>query len=191
MPRRIAIDRLVDLEQRGHDAAQLVAGIDAIFFETAARTFADQPARDAFRHLWLGQYLAHERRHVYLATDASRAVLGYLVGAWDNPARSDRYPALTYFQGFASPCARFPAHLHINLTAAARGQRTGAALVDAFAAATAAAGIPGVHVVTGADSRNVGFYQRNAFREVARMDWQGRPIVFLGRTLPERDRTSV
>jgi hypothetical protein len=45
------------------------------------------------------------------------------------------------------------------------------------------AGAPGMHIITSADSRNVGFYTRNGFAEVARASIDGRELVFLGRKL--------
>jgi hypothetical protein len=43
------------------------------------------------------------------------------------------------------------------------------------------AGLPGVHLVTGRDSRNRSFYARNGFRCVAELIWGGTPIVMLAR----------
>jgi hypothetical protein len=56
-------------------------------------------------------------------------------------------------------------------------------MVEAFCAYAIAAGAPGVHVVTGAGMRNVGFYERLGFAEIVRFDWSGRPLVMLGRRL--------
>ena len=44
-------------------------------------------------------------------------------------------------------------------------------------------GAAGVHVVTGAQARNVGFYLRNGFAPLAHTAWNGRPLVLLGRPL--------
>jgi GNAT superfamily N-acetyltransferase len=178
-----AVERLVDLEGAGADGAALVAGIDAVFAETTRRTFADAQSRAAFRELWLGQYLLRDRDLVFVARDMTGAVAGYLVGALEDPARSDRYPGLGYFRDFAAVTPAYPAHLHINLTAAARGQGTGARLIEAFVAAARQRGSPGVHVVTGAAERNVGFYLRNGFHERARADWNGRPLLLLAREI--------
>jgi GNAT superfamily N-acetyltransferase len=159
------------------------ASIDAIFWETVAVAPEGESARAAFYDLWLGQYLRLDLRHVYVAQDQTDAVGGYLVGCWDNPATSPRFETLPYFQTFATACARYPAHLHINLTASWRGKGVGSHLVDAFAAATRAAEIPGLHVVTGSAARNVAFYTRAGFIRIAETEnAAGRTIVFFGRT---------
>jgi GNAT superfamily N-acetyltransferase len=163
--------------------AEVTAGLDAIFFETAPAAPVAGPERVAFYNLWLGQYLRHDREHVYLARAADGGIVGYLVGCWDDPARSPRFAGLAYFQAFAAHCVDYPAHLHINLTAAYRGRGVGAGLVAAFVGDAAAAGIAGVHVVTAADARNVSFYARLGFSERATLDRSGRRLVFLGRKL--------
>jgi GNAT superfamily N-acetyltransferase len=156
------------------------ADVDAIFYETAPRAPADSAARAAFYDVWLGQYLRHEPELAHVALSDGH-IVGYLVGCHTNPAVSPRFASLAYFQTFAAACARYPAHLHINLTEAARGSGTGARLIAACVADAAAAGLPGVHVVTSSSARNVGFYTRNGFAEVAATERGGGRVVFLGR----------
>lgn len=179
MQHRIQILRLTELRR---PAAEVRTAIDAIFYETAPLAPADEPQRKAFYDLWLGQYLHHEPHlaHVALVDDA---IAGYLVGCHVNPATSERFARLGYFQTFAAACAHYPAHLHINLTETARGTGIGARLIDAFADDTRAAGLPGLHVVTSADARNIGFYARCGFSEIAATERNGGRIVFLGLTM--------
>ncbi len=56
-------------------------------------------------------------------------------------------------------------------------------MVEAFAAHAKAHGCPGIHVVTGAGMRNVGFYVRNGFEPIAEAPWNGRQVMLLGRKL--------
>ena len=109
-------------------------------------------------------------------------MIGYLVGALDDPARSGRFADVDYFRDFAHLTPTYPAHLHINMAPAARSRGIGARLIDAFADHARAAGAPGMHVVTGAASRNVQFYRACGFVEVGRLE-TSKPIVFLGREL--------
>ena len=171
--------RLTELRRQ---PAKTRAEFDAIFFETAPLAPLDEARRAEFYDLWLGQYLRHEPHLAYVAL-FDEAIVGYLVGCHVDPSTSERFAKLGYFQTFAAACKRFPAHLHINLTAAARGSGIGARLIDAFAADTRAAGLPGLHVVTSAVARNVGFYQRNGFTEITATERNGARIVFLGRTI--------
>ena len=168
------------------DQPDAVGAIEAIFFEASGRTFAAGPERDAFRERWLGRFLERWPELAFVleaATQLQPEIAGYLVGCLDNPAQSPHFADLAYFQAFADVCARFPAHVHINLDPRFRGMGHGRPLIEAFARAARAAGCPGAHVITGADARNIGFYAQVGFEEVARTTWNGHGIVFLGRPL--------
>jgi len=175
--------RLVQLEAPERHP-ELVAQVEAIFWQTSARTFAPGPERDAFRERWLGRYMQGGSDVVLLALAGEETVAGYLVGALENPAEQARFADIGYFRtDFADLTRRFPAHLHINLAADFRSRGIGAQLIEAFAARARRAGAPGMHAVTGKGMRNVGFYTRCGFVERATALWNGREIVFLGREL--------
>jgi GNAT superfamily N-acetyltransferase len=158
------------------------ASIDAIFFgASGTQSFASEAERQAFRTCWLGRYLATDAEHSFVAV-ADRTVIGYLVGALDDPAATGRFADVSYFRDFAHLTPTYPAHLHINLAPEARNQGVGARLIEAFAAHALLASSPGMHVVTGAASRNVRFYAACGFTEAGRLD-SAKPIVFLGRRL--------
>jgi GNAT superfamily N-acetyltransferase len=191
LPTGPVLRRLVDLVADGFDPAPLRAGIDRIFRATAVRWPADAQAAAAFHDLWLGQYLRHEPELVVLAlataSPATEAdVLGYIVGCRIDPAISPRFAALDYFRAFAPQTAAFPAHLHINLEAAARGRGIGGALVEALCTRLAAEGVPGIHVVTGRDQRNVRFYTRLGFVERARAPRGATEVLLLARRIRAR-----
>jgi len=170
-------------------AAELA--IERIFFEAAGvRTFATETERAEFRERWLGRYLTHDRALTHVAivdpaqhgeVSGSPDILGYVVGSHDDPARTLRFADIPYFVDLAAVTARYPAHLHINLTESARNHGVGGILIEAFVGDVAAAGLPGVHVVTGARSRNVGFYNRLGFLERATATFNDNPVVLLGR----------
>ncbi len=161
--------------------------IDRIFFAASSvRSFTDARQRAAFRWLWLGRYLVQEPEHAFVAFSGA-ALCGYLVGSLADPAPRREFRELGYFADFAAETARFPAHLHINVDDGARGHGVGARLVDRFATHAAARGSPGLHIVTGAGMRNVGFYTRLGFREVARAPRNGGMVVMLARALGTGD----
>jgi GNAT superfamily N-acetyltransferase len=163
---------------------QLAAQVEAIFWQTAARTFAPGPERDAFRERWLGRYMQGGSDVVLLALIGEDKVAGYLVGALENPGGQPRFADIGYFRDdFADLLMRFPAHLHINLAADFRSRGIGAQLIETFAAHAKRAGAPGMHVVTGKGMRNVRFYARCGFIERATARSNGREIVFLGKEL--------
>jgi GNAT superfamily N-acetyltransferase len=168
-----------------HDLGrELLGQVEAVFFEASGRTLRPGGEREAFRERWLGRYLNGGTDIVLLAFAGDGRVAGYLVGALEDPAHSARFADLSYFRtDFAHLTPAYPAHLHINLAPASRGQGLGARLIEAFADRAARAGVPGMHVVTGRAMRNVRFYLRCAFAERGSAIWNGRDIVFLGRRL--------
>jgi len=162
----------------------LLGQVEAIFFATSVRAFAPGEERDAFRERWLGRYLMGGTDITLLALAPRNRVAGYLVGALENPAEQARFADIAYLRSdFSELCRGFPAHLHINLAAQFRSMGIGARLIEAFAAAATAGGAHGMHVVTGAGERNVAFYARCGFSEHGRATWNGRVLLFLGRTL--------
>jgi len=169
----------------GRMPSETEAQVDAIFFEASGRSgFASPDERAAFRERWLGRYLHGGSDVVLLAEDGAGAVAGYLVGALEDPAGQDRFADIGYFRGvFRALCRRYPAHLHINLAPAFRNRGIGARLIAAFAARAAETGAPGMHVVTASDARNVRFYVRCGFAELAVASWNSRQVVFMGKPL--------
>jgi GNAT superfamily N-acetyltransferase len=165
--------------------AELTAAVDAVFFEASGRTsFVSAEERVAFRERWLGRYLEGGTDVVLIAKDLSGALAGYLVGALEDPAGQERFTDIDYFLGsFRELCRRYPAHLHINLAPRFRDRGIGARLIAAFAAHAAAAGVPGLHVVTGRAARNVRFYARCGLAEAGATRWNGGEVVFLAKSV--------
>ncbi len=180
---------LVDWWATGRDPA-LAAQVEGIFWQTSRHTFPAGPERDAFRERWLGRYMQGGSDVVLLALAGGGTVAGYLVGALANPAEQDRFADIGYFRGaFVGLMPRYPAHLHINLAEPFRNRGIGARLVGRFGERAAAAGAPGMHVVTGKAMRNVRFYERCGFIERAAAPWNGTTIVLLGKDLSEAPAT--
>lgn len=197
----IRIERWFDQPAEHVSRMHLEAGIDAIFWATAARPITDpncdlrsgelsetqqvaRREREAFRNLWLADYLQLDQQLAWLALTPANDVVGYLVGTLALPIGNPRFAALGYFDAFAACLRNYPAHLHINLDEAWRNRGIGRRLIDAFADQVRAAGLRGFHVVTGATSRNVAFYARAGFVEIARTPWKSGEVVMLGREVP-------
>jgi GNAT superfamily N-acetyltransferase len=183
---RIITARIIPLAEVAAGPAA-ASQIDSIFFgASGTQSFASEADRAVFRTRWLGRFLDDDAAHAFVACDADGAVIGYVVGALDDPARSGRFADIGYFKDFAHLTPVYPAHLHINLAPEARSLGIGGRLIDAFAAHAKAAGSPGMHVTTGGLSRNVRFYAAQGFVEAGRLDtgrYAGKPVVFLGRQL--------
>jgi GNAT superfamily N-acetyltransferase len=183
--------RIVEVDHGDLTPARL-AQVDAIFFETSGRSFPSAWESAVSRERWLGRYLQGGSDVVLLALDPTGAVAGYLVGALQNPAEQPRFADIDYFRGgFRELCRRYPAHLHINLAPASRSRGLGARLIGVFAARAAAGGAPGMHVVTARFARNVRFYLRCGFAELASTLWHGREVLFLARALDGRTESSA
>ncbi|MFT3730195.1 MAG: N-acetyltransferase [Hyphomicrobium sp.] len=179
MSEPITIRRYVDVEL----TPRQVSALDRIFFESSnTKSFASDDARAAFRERWLGRYLTHDPQFCYLAVNGRGSVVGYLVGAIDDPAKAARFADIAYFSALASETERFPAHLHVNVSPAFRNKGIGSRLIDRFVVDAKAAGVAGVHIVTSAGAQNVGFYNRNGFEEIAQAGTGG-SLVMLAREL--------
>ena len=90
--------RWSEIKERG----QLDDALDAIFFEaTHTKSFETEAVRAAFRRRWLGRYLEMrpDLAHILFVGDAARAetLAGYVVGAHEDPAQTDRYDDVGYF----------------------------------------------------------------------------------------------
>lgn len=161
----------------------LATELDEIFFEASStRSFANENSRAEFRWRWLGRFLEQGAELAFLALSPDRAVAGYIVGSLSDPA-DPLDPELPYYARFAEQTRIYPAHLHINLDPRQRSRGTGARLIAAFGANAARCGAPGMHLVTSRGARNIRFYERCDFAEVASTDWNGRELVMLARTL--------
>lgn len=166
------------------DVEGLTDRLDRIFFEASAtRSFPDEAARAAFRERWLGRYLRHWPGEALLAFAPGPELAGYLVGCLHSPADATVLADIDYFKTFAHLVRDYPAHLHVNLAPEYRGHGIGSRLIAAFVCQAAAAGLAGVHVVTGKGMRNVGFYERNGFALRGEASVGGRTLILLGRRL--------
>ncbi len=165
------------------DAAAMEA-IDRIFFTSSAtQTFADAEERAAFRERWLGRFLRDFPQSCFVAITRDVGPVGYICGSLLNPARDPRFADQPHFAAFADVTEAYPAQLHINVAAQARGQGVGRQLIEAFVAHARAEGAPGVHAVSARGFRNLDFYAANGFTEVPAASIHGRELVFLGRKL--------
>lgn len=178
----VSIERYFDAGPR----ATVDQEIEAVFLEAAgSRTFETDEARLAFRERWLMRYLTHFPGEAFVARVPGGSVIGYLTGCLDDPAKHALFADIPYFADFASLTGRFPAHLHINLTAGYRGGGIGRRLIEAFASHAAERGAPGMHAVTADGVRNNGFYLDCGFKRAATTQWNGKLIAFFARRLSQ------
>lgn len=160
-----------------------VASPDAVFFAASnTQVFESDSERAAFREFWLGQYLDAFPELACVAVDTGGVCVGYCVIWPTSPHDCDQFTSLEYFAFAADAIDRFPAHLHINLAEAARGQGLGSRLLMvALSRLEAYHPGHGTHVFTEATARNRQFYRRNGFDEIASVVWRDRRLVMMGR----------
>lgn len=72
--------------------------------------------------------------------------------------------------------AEYPAHLHVNLVAEARGKGAGRLLVERFREDLAAVGVRGIHLYCGEKPRP--FYERIGFRVLDRIEFRPGVLVY-------------
>lgn len=145
----------------GADRVEALTALERIFFASSLRkNFPDDAARAAFFNVWTGWYVKEAPQDVLLWRDPDcGGWSGYLTGCRDSAGASALFQTIPLYDRFCDLFAAFPAHLHVNVDEARRGQGVGAALVAAFARDCKT----GVHVVTGAKARNRAFYRRCGF----------------------------
>ncbi|NDF15858.1 N-acetyltransferase [bacterium] len=159
-----------------------IDGAREIFIETRGRNvFSSREEEQAFEWRYFGVY--NTRPEWFFVALRGDSVLGYLAGTPETlPVHFELNPYLRAFEKEIR--IRFPAHLHINLSATARGSGIGSLLVESFAKRLMQWSIPGIHIVTAAGERNAGFYQKNRFREIQRSARGTPTLLLMGRPLP-------
>jgi len=163
------------------DQPALKSAIIDIFFESSTvQTFASEQARADFRARWLDYYIESEPEGVFVAVDGNGKAMGYLTGCF-NTAAAMKVMYVDSAKAFEPYYKDYPAHLHINVSAAHRSSGVGAELIMAFENACREQGVGGIHLVTAAGARNVSFYERNGFAEIAQAQIKNRTLLLMGK----------
>ncbi|MEO0617807.1 MAG: GNAT family N-acetyltransferase [Pseudomonadota bacterium] len=180
----ILIKRFLDLPGKEHGAAR--AGIEDICVQGARAPFVSANDKRIFLHTWINAYFQSAVEHVWIASRArDAAIVGYLVGACSPPDHAHGLPGQFHVSVFRDLWRAFPAHLHINVTATARGHGVGGALIRAFLEDLRCRKIAGVHIVTVDGARNATFYRRAGFTVEHARSALERNLVFMGQHLAE------
>jgi GNAT superfamily N-acetyltransferase len=153
------------------DRALLTERATAIFWATAgSQSFESPAAESAFYRRWFGLYLESEPERFFLALDDGGAVTGYLAACLDSFAAGVQpiVDSIDYYTpAFRAAVSPYPSHFHINVKPGFQGQGVGRRLVARLIESCASAGSCGIHVVTGASSSAVSFYEVCGFRRIA------------------------
>jgi GNAT superfamily N-acetyltransferase len=152
------------------ERVRLLAQAERIFFATSpTKTFRTEVEKHAFLQRWFGNYVEAHASAFLIALDEEGNAAGYLAGCPDSfsPASKAIIGDIDYFTPrFCVGLKGYPSHFHINVKPGLQGRGIGRRLVARFDEICAAAGSNGIHVVTGATSRAVKFYEGLEFRRV-------------------------
>lgn len=154
--------------------------LEGVFWQTASNTeFPDESSRQRFFDRWLGRYLKNDAIGFLFVAQLDGQVVGYCTGTVDSGVFFGRQVPLME-QMFSEHWRRYPAHLHINMSAACRGAGTGSALISAAKQHLHEQQTSGVYIITSPDSRNVSFYEGNGFNHRVRGEINAHPLLFMG-----------
>lgn len=152
-----------------------------IFFESSIRKeFKDQLEKEAFFRKYLGFYLECFPELVWVARQGR--ILGYMVGS-PVTRNHEIFTLQPHLQSFDSYFDAYPAHLHVNLHADARGMGLGSKLFSELEKQIQGMKIRGIHIMTGPDSRNKSFYRRLGFTFEVTQSYECNEISLLGKSL--------
>jgi len=167
------------------ERARLLAQATDIFFETAnTKSFGSAEAKHAFFMRWLGHYASIEPEGFLFALTPGGGVCGYVAGCIDSFSVGSKaiIADIPYFTpAFCTALAAYPSHFHINVMPGSQGKGIGRQLTARFVRICAEAGSPGIHVVTGASSPAVKFYEACNFKRLSPGTWIGGEHAVLAR----------
>lgn len=165
-------------------SADVLKQLEAIFFSSSSRQlFNSETERSQFRFKYLDWYRIHYPDLMYVVSNAQGEILGYICGVPDTSEASDLFEMHPWFELLTTHFKIFPAHLHINLSDAARGLGIGSRLIGIFEKCLKSRKISGVHLVTSPDARNVGFYRKNGYTFEKVFHWKKAHMLFMGKHL--------
>ena len=150
--------------------------------------FKSEEEKNAFCWRWVGQYLDKFSDLSFLLFEGD-LLLGYIVGCPDTSQFLDNLDQKGLFwwcDAFPEGYKNYPAHLHINCHPKARGKGAGSQLMDSFLKKCLTMGLSGVHLITVKGARNVSFYEKQGFQELAHYEVghdEPSTLVFLGKML--------
>lgn len=153
-----------------------------IFYESSTKkTFKDEDERKRFFEKYCGFYLKTYPELALVAVKDGK-VMGYVVAS--PISEGHEIDALQpHMQVFKEQFHNYPSHLHINCHFESRGLGIGRMLIQALEEKLKLLNIHGVHIMTGVDSENKNFYSRLGFDFTKTLDFNGTPILLMGKKL--------
>jgi GNAT superfamily N-acetyltransferase len=135
---------------------------------------------------WFSNYAGTQPEAFLFALSTDGEVCGYVAGCIDSFSASSKaiIGDIPYFtSAFCAALRAYPSHYHINVKPGLQGKGVGRLLTGRFMQICADAGSPGVHVVTGASSPAVKFYEACDFERLPSGAWIGAEHAILARAI--------
>jgi ribosomal protein S18 acetylase RimI-like enzyme len=152
--------------------------VEEIFFESSTKKiFKDDEEKRQFQWKYLASYLERTPELALVAKKDGK-VLGYVCGSLVTD-----FELQPHMKIFEDLLINFPAHLHINCHVESRGLGVGSLLIQELEKKLQVLKSPGLHIMTGLDSRNRSFYQKLGFIFEEKRLFEDRPILMMGKTL--------
>jgi GNAT superfamily N-acetyltransferase len=176
----VTIKKWTETLPRGRYADALA---EIFFLNSAKREFANSREKAAYLKKWTDLYLQVYPESLFLALEED-VLAGYLTGCPDTFAYLSKQSELPYLHLFQDCYADYPAHFHINCHPKFQGHGIGSALIRKYLEGLTAAGVPGVHIITGATASNVSFYQKCGFARIKTATWGAAELLLMGKNVP-------
>jgi GNAT superfamily N-acetyltransferase len=161
-----------------------------IFFGTSVvQVFPSEQTKSQFEWKYLGWYLETHKNLFFVADSSETAeavdhqsqILGYIACCPDTQRASSLIDANPSLKVFTDLYEEFPAHLHINLSADARGKGLGSLLIQHLESKLKKQGVKGLHLLTSPDARNRSFYAKNGFQFEMKRPYKDASLLFMGK----------
>lgn len=134
-----------------------------IFFETSSvKSFKTESAKQKFLDKYFLNYLNNWPEYLFYYKD-DRA-MGYICCCPNTEYGTELIDSFPYYNNFQKLIAKYPAHLHINLSEDSRGMGLGSKLLLRLKAKLKEEKVIGLHAVTTNGNKNNSFYLKNGFK---------------------------
>jgi ribosomal protein S18 acetylase RimI-like enzyme len=150
--------------------------VDIFFESSAVKTFKDNQAKQEFKRKYLDHYIENYPNYCFVAEE-SNSIFAYILCCPHTLLDEYLLSAHPHLSLFNDCYEEFPAHLHINTAASARGKGVGSRLIEKLVSILDSP----VHLITATGERNVGFYLKNGFRQISEKEFKGSKLLLLGK----------
>ena len=156
--------------------------VNQIFFESSTIShFKNVKEREEFQYKYLDYYKIYFPRFFFVLCDDKP--LGYVCGVPEILKVKKLFELSPHLHAFKDLYKKFPAHLHINMSAESRGKGYGQLLIREFVNAIEQSGYEGVHIITNPTAKNVSFYEKCGFDFRQKSEYKESPLLFMGKHL--------